>query len=416
MACGKGFKRGGRGVEPEIKGTSAHLSRIYKKGMVSRKNWKVDSLLEKALKIRQEIKEILEKALDGRRINREEALELMGTNGNDLLFVSLVANEIRKRKVGEIVTYVVNRNINFTNICTGGCRFCAFRRSKEDSDAYLLNLEEVVKKAKEAKRLGATEVCIQGGLHPDIDLDFYSEMLKRIKKEVDIHIHAFSPMEVSYAAEKMDMSTKEALKYLKEAGLDSIPGTAAEILDDKIRGIICPKKIKSNEWIAIIKEAHRLEIPTTATMMYGHIENEEKQIKHLEILREIQDSTHGFTEFVPLSFVHFNSPLYLSHNSKSGATGTEDMKVYAISRIFLDNFGNIQASWIKLGRKFAQAMLNFGANDLGGTLMEENISRSAGINTEIISKGELERMILEAGRIPRQRDTLYKLISKQKIK
>ncbi|MFQ6105957.1 MAG: 5-amino-6-(D-ribitylamino)uracil--L-tyrosine 4-hydroxyphenyl transferase CofH [Candidatus Hydrothermarchaeaceae archaeon] len=277
-------------------------------------------------------------------------------------------------------------------------------------DAYLLSKEEVRKKSIEAKKAGATELCIQGGLHPDLGIPYYGELLKVVKETSGLHVHAFSPMEIKYAAEKSGLSIDKSLEYLKECGLDSIPGTAAEILDDDVRSAICPNKIKTKEWIEVIKAAHKHRIPTTATMLYGHVEGVDKQVKHLEILRKIQDETKGFTEFIPLSFVHFNSPLYRSGNSKGGATGIEDLKVYAVSRLFLNNFRNIQASWIKLGRKLAQVMLDFGANDLGGTLMEENISKSAGVNSEMMTVREFERMILESGRTPKQRDTLYNLL------
>jgi FO synthase subunit 2 len=361
------------------------------------------------LQIKPEIEEILQQAGE-RRITEEEALKLMNSSGDELFAVAITADRLRKSRAGDVVTYVINRNINFTNVCVSDCEFCAFRRDKSDADAYLLTIEQVVEKSREAKKLGATEVCIQGGLHPSLDANYYSDIIKAIKRNVEIHVHAFSPMEISYAAEKSGMSIRKTLQYLKESGLDSMPGTAAEILDDEIRSTVCPKKLKSREWIKIVEEAHRLGIPTTATMLYGHIESTEKKIKHLKILRDIQEKTKGFTEFVPLSFVHFNTPLYRSGKSKGGATGIEDIRVYAASRIFLDNFRNIQASWVKLGRKLAQVMLNFGANDLGGTLIEENISRTAGSTVNMPDKKELERMIIEAGRIPRQRDTLYKNI------
>ncbi len=361
------------------------------------------------LQIKPEIEEILQQAGE-RRITEKEALKLMNSSGDELFAVAITADRLRKSRAGDVVTYVINRNINFTNVCVSDCEFCAFRRDKSDADAYLLTIEQVVEKSREAKKLGATEVCIQGGLHPSLDANYYSDIIKAIKRNVEIHVHAFSPMEISYAAEKSGMSIRKTLQYLKESGLDSMPGTAAEILDDEIRSTVCPKKLKSREWIKIVEEAHRLGIPTTATMLYGHIESTEKKIKHLKILRDIQEKTKGFTEFVPLSFVHFNTPLYRSGKSKGGATGIEDIRVYAASRIFLDNFRNIQASWVKLGRKLAQVMLNFGANDLGGTLIEENISRTAGSTVNMPDKKELERMIIEAGRIPRQRDTLYKNI------
>ncbi len=367
------------------------------------------------LGVGEEVKKILEKALHGARISAPEALRLLRTQGDELLACLLAANKIRERKAGRVVTYVVNRNINFTNICTNACKFCAFRRSKGEKGAYFLKFADVVAKAKEARKLGATEICIQGGLHPDVDVHFYANLLLAIKREVAIHIHAFSPMEVYHAAKRSGMGIEETLKYLKESGLDSMPGTAAEILNDEIRGHICPEKINTREWIEIITKAHRIGIPTTATMLYGHIETPEQQVEHLSLLREIQDKTRGFTEFVPLSFVHYNSPLYLSGKSRAGATGVEDLKLYAVSRIFLDNFRNLQASWVKLGRKFAQVMLNFGANDLGGTLMEESISRSAGLKQEMLGEEELRRMIIEAGRVPRKRDTLYNLVDKTEV-
>jgi FO synthase subunit 2 len=354
-----------------------------------------------------EVQEILEKALDGKRITPEEALVLMHANADDLIAIGLVANKLRERNVGDFVTYVVNRNINFTNICIGSCGFCAFKRRLGDAEAFFLKLEEIVAKAHEALEVGATEVCIQGGLHPDIDVEFYTEIIKRIKEIGAVHVHAFSPMEIKYASERSGISIHETLELLKNAGLDSIPGTAAEILDDDVRRKICPTKLTTKEWIETIKEAHNLGIPTTATMLYGHIETAEDQVKHLSILRDIQDETGGFTEFIPLSFVHFNAPIYLSGESRGGATGVEDLRIIAVSRIFLDNFRNIQASWVKFGEKFSQVLLNFGANDLGGTLMEENISRAAGVASRMLTKEEIERMILEAGRVPRQRDTLY---------
>jgi FO synthase subunit 2 len=362
------------------------------------------------LEINPKIEEILEKALKGRRIGKKEALILLNSKGSDAIAVGLVANKIREMKVGEVVTYVVNRNINFTNVCLGSCKFCAFKRRITDKDTYFLNISQIVEKVREAVNAGAKEVCIQGGLHPKIDLYFYEDLLRAIKKEVNVHVHAFSPMEIKYASEKSETNIENALKELKKAGLDSIPGTAAEILVDEVREKICPGKLKTKEWIRIVKEAHRQKIPTTATMLYGHVESPEDQIRHLSVIRDIQDETRGFTEFVPLSFVHFKAPLFLNKESKGGATGMEDFRLLSVSRIFLDNFKNIQASWVKLGRKLSQVMLNFGANDLGGTLMEENISRCAGLSREMLSEDEIKRMIIEAGRIPKERDTLYKLV------
>ncbi len=355
---------------------------------------------------------ILSKALDGRRLTNEEGIHLMKAPTKDLMAIGLAADEVREAKVGDNVSYVVNRNINFTNVCVGSCKFCAFRRRKGDLDAYFLTIPKIIKKVEEARMMGATEICIQGGLHPDLGIDFYGELLRSIKENGNsIHIHAYSPMEIHYMSQQSGMEVHDTLEYLKEKGLGSIPGTAAEILDDDVRRKICPEKINSGEWASIIGEAHRIGIQTTATMLYGHVEAPEQRMKHLEILRSIQDENNGFTEFIPLSFIHYNTPLYKIGGSSPGATGMDDMRTFAVSRLFLDNFDNIQASWVKLGRKFAQMMLNFGANDLGGTIMEENISKAAGLETTMITKDDLEKIILNAGRTPVQRDTLYRTVN-----
>jgi FO synthase subunit 2 len=354
-----------------------------------------------------EINEILDGVLEGTRLTEKEALALMEVEGDDILALGTAASKMREKAVGNNVTYILNRNINFTNICIGSCKFCAFRRSEKDADSYFFNIKEIVEKAKEAERTGATELCIQGGLHPDVDIDYYADMLKALRDSTDMHLHAFSPMEISYVGQKSGLGIKGTLGALKEAGLDSIPGTAAEILVESVREEICPEKISAKEWVGIVKEAHGHGISTTATMLYGHVESKEEQIKHLKILRDIQDRTSGFTEFIPLSFIHFNTPLFISGNGREGPTGMDDIKLFAVSRLFLDNFRNIQASWVKLGRKLSQVMLSFGANDLGGTLIEENISRSAGINLEIVTEKELERIIKSAGKVPLRRDTLY---------
>jgi len=357
-----------------------------------------------------EVEEILQKALEGQRILPEEALRLLRSEKDDLLAVALTANRIREAQVGETVTYVINRNINFTNVCVGSCRFCGFRKGPEDPDRYLIDRETFRRKVREALEIGATEICLQGGLNPALDLSYYLDLLEMIREEGDLHIHAFSPMEIAFLAEREGSGFGEILRSLKGAGLDSMPGTAAEILEDGVRKVICPEKIDSETWVEIVRSAHRLGIPSTATMLYGHIEGPEEQVEHLRVLRSPQDETGGFTEFVPLAYIHYNTPLYLSGGSKEGSTGLEDLRLFTTARIFLDNIQNLQASWVKLGRKFAQVMLQFGANDLGGTLMEENISRSAGLRSEMLSPMELERMIREAGRTPRQRDTLYRLL------
>jgi 5-amino-6-(D-ribitylamino)uracil---L-tyrosine 4-hydroxyphenyl transferase len=319
------------------------------------------------------------------------------------------ADELRSLAVGDVVTYVVNRNINFTSRCLGTCKFCAFK----DRNGYILSLEEILAKVKEAKQANATEVCIQGGLLPKTGLDFYLGIIETIKAEFpEMHIHAFSPMEVYHAARSSGIPVGEALSRLRKSGLDSMPGTAAEILSDRVREIICPLKIKTWEWVDVVRQAHTTGIPTTATMMYGHIETLEERIDHILIVKEIQKETGGITEFVPLPFMPYNNLLgeKLIKEGRYVTPGIEDLKIYAISRILLHRYvDNIQASWVKLGKKLAQFALYCGANDLGGTLMEESISKSAGAsNGERITVEELEWMICGAGRIPKERTTLYK--------
>ncbi len=317
-----------------------------------------------------------------------------------------VADELRKKAVGDVVTFVVNRNINFTDICINDCKFCSFRNRRR----YLLSLEDIKRKVEEAIDFGCTEVCIQGGLLPNADVDFYVSILEAVRDvSKDIHIHAFSPMEVLHAARNSKMDVEDVLKIFKREGLDSMPGTAAEILDDEVRAYICPKKLKTSEWVYIIKKAHELGIPTTATMMYGHMETWEHRIKHILLIKQIQRETGGFTEFIPLPFMWRNNELGKRYK---GSSGFEDLLVIAISRILLyPEIKNIQASWVKLGVKLAQAALHAGANDLGGTLMEENISKAAGATSgERLTPDELREIIKVAGRIPKQRDTLYNII------
>lgn len=318
-----------------------------------------------------------------------------------------IADEIREKAVGDVVTFVVNRNINFTDICVNRCKFCAFRNRRR----YILTLDDIKRKVREALDYGCTEVCIQGGLLPNAGLDFYVSIIDAVREvSEDIHIHAFSPMEVYHMARNSGLSIKETLKELKGSGLDSMPGTAAEILDDDVRRQICPDKITTAQWIEIVTTAHKLGIPTTATMMFGHVESWEHRIRHLLIIKEIQRKTGGFTEFIPLPFMTKNNEL---GRMVKGSSGFEDLLVIAISRIILyPEIKNIQASWVKLGIKLAQVALHVGANDLGGTLMEENISKSAGATSgEFLPKEEMIRIIEAAGRIPRQRDTLYNLLS-----
>ena len=364
------------------------------------------------LDIDPQIEEILEKSLKT-RISSDEAVKLIQTTGKEFQALIVTADMLREEVIGDRVTYIQNWNINFTNLCTGDCGFCAFRKSEDEEGAYFLNTDQVVERAKSAWNKGAKEVCIQGGLHPDVNAYFYQEMLLKLREELpDIYIHAFSPMEILYGAKQADISIKEELKMLKEAGLDSIPGNAAEILNDDIRRVICPTKMDTAKWIEIVETAHQTGIPTTCTMMYGHIEEPHNRVEHMDILREIQGRTGGFTEFVPLTFMHWQTPIYKKGISQPGSTGLEDLKVYAVARLmFGDLLRNIQVSWVKLGFKFSQVCLTAGANDLGGTLGEENISKSAGsehgVQTTPIN---FQRIIRDMGRVPAERDTLYKNI------
>jgi FO synthase subunit 2 len=366
------------------------------------------------LNIKPRTDEILEGAFKG-PISAEDALYLMKTTGNDLNALLITADLLRRELVGDKVTFIKNWNINFTNICSGTCGFCAFKKDETDKDSYFLEISELVTRAKSAADNGARELCIQGGLHPDVDAYFYEKILKDIKHELpDIHIHAFSPMEIYSGSKKAGLSLEETLKMLKEAGLGSMPGTAAEILNDDVRKIICPGKLSTSQWIEVVETAHRVGVPTTCTMMYGHVETLEQRIEHLDILRNIQKRTGGFTEFVPLTFMHQHAPIYQEGISRPGTTGAADLKLYAVARLmFHDLLKNIQVSWVKLGFKFAQICLMAGANDLGGTLGEENISRSAGASYGVKTEpSELERIILDLGRIPAERDTIYKNIRK----
>ncbi len=353
--------------------------------------------------------DLIERAYQGKS-TKEDGLLLLEVPPFELF---RFADELRDLAVGDTVTYVVNRNINFTSRCIGTCGFCAFRTNT----GKVLSIEEIMEKVRAAKQAKATEVCIQGGLLPDVGLDFYQGIAEAIKAEFpEMHIHSFSPMEVYHAAHVSGISVKEALFRLKKSGLDTMPGTAAEILSDRVREIICPLKLKTSEWVEVVRQAHATGIPTTATMMYGHVETPEERIDHMLIIREIQKETGGITEFVPLPFMPYNNPVgeKMIREGRYATPGLEDLKVYAVSRILLHgHVDNIQSSWVKLGKKLAQFALHCGANDLGGTLMEESISRSAGASHgEMISVEELEWMIHGAGRIPKERTTLYNGVNK----
>ncbi len=364
--------------------------------------------------IKQNIRKILKKSLASEEISSNEALELLKVDGKEFFALQNVADQINYEKKNNFVTFVINRNINFTNICYQKCKFCSFSLPATHPDAFLLTIEELREKVIEAKNFGSTEVCIQGGINPDLEFEFYLDILKNVKDVAsDMHIHAFSPQEIYYISKLYKNSIEDTLKELKNAGLDSIPGTAAEILVDKIRRIICPNKVNTAHWKEIITSAHNLGIPTTSTIMYGHIETLDDRIKHLEVLRDIQKQTHGFTEFVPLPFVKEKPILsQLEDFPLKPSYGMDDLKLFLVARLFLNNYiDNIQCSWVKLGPKFAQVSLNYGVNDFSGTLMEENISRSAGAEFgEYLSPEEIINIIKQAGKKPAQRDTVYNIL------
>jgi 7,8-didemethyl-8-hydroxy-5-deazariboflavin synthase CofH subunit len=358
----------------------------------------------------------LEKTLetrDGGTLSLEESSALAHCDGDDLLGLLVAANLLRSELAGNLITYVVNRNINFTNICFVGCKFCAFSRGPRESDTYFLNPDQVAQKAVEARQLGATEVCIQGGLPHGLPPFYYRDILRAVKQAVpSMHIHAFSPMEIVYGVELTGMPLADYLSMLRDNGLGTLPGTAAEILDDEIRHILSANKLSTAQWIEVIRTAHRAGIRTTSTMMYGHAETPDHWVRQMLLLRDIQSETGGFTEFVPLGFVHQNTLLFHQGLARSGPTLAEHLKVHALSRILLaGSINNIQVSWVKLNRRLSLLCLHAGANDYGGTLMEENISREAGATAgQYTSPADFQALILEMGRIPAERNTTYSRI------
>lgn len=355
---------------------------------------------------------ILAKSLSGVDLDLRDGLALCGATNADFVAVVRIADELRRRTVGDQVTYVVNRNLNFTNVCIVGCAFCGFGRGPRAADAYFHSVDTLVAKSIEAVERGATEVCIQGGLPRDLDGAYYEKLLRAIKSRLpSLHIHAFSPMEIVYGAEKSGSSIWEHLSNLKQAGLGSIPGTAAEILDDDVRQLLSPNKLTVRQWIAVIRRAHELGIPTTSTMMYGHTELPEHWVRHILLLRDIQQDTGGFTEFVPLGFIHSQTRLFRKGQARPGSSSREHLLVHALARLLLNgHINNIQVSWVKLGFEGALACLEAGANDFGGTLMEESISKAAGATFgEFASPEELRALIRTIGRTPAERTTTYKV-------
>jgi FO synthase len=362
---------------------------------------------------RETLEPVME-TLDGSALTRAQCSLLANADGDDLLGLLVAADTLRRELAGNIVTYVVNRNINFTNVCFVGCKFCAFSRGPRESDTYFLSPEQVAHKATEAWKLGATEVCIQGGLPHGLPPFYYRDILRAVKQATPaMHIHAFSPMEIAFGVELTGMPLEDYLSMLRDNGLNTLPGTAAEILDDQVRFVLSRNKLSTEQWKQIIRTAHRCGIRSTSTLMYGHIETPEHWVNQLLLLREIQCETGGFTEFVPLGFVHQNTLLFHQGIARPGPTLAEHLKIHALARVLLAGaINNIQVSWVKLNRNLSQLCLHAGANDYGGTLMEENISREAGATAgQYTSPEDFQSLILQAGRIPAERNTTYTRIN-----
>jgi len=362
---------------------------------------------------RAALEQVLE-SQDGASLTREQCLLLANAEGDDLLGLLVAADALRRDLVGNLVTYVVNRNINFTNVCFVGCKFCAFSRGPRESDSYFLTLDDIARKTTEAWELGATEVCIQGGLPHGLPPFYYRDVLRAVKGAVPrMHIHAFSPMEIVYGVELTGLPLADYLSMLRDNGLDTLPGTAAEILDDNVRFVLSRNKLTTDQWTEVIRTAHRCGIRTTSTLMYGHVETPAHWVNQLLLFRQIQQETGGFTEFVPLGFVHSNTLLFHQGIARPGPSLAEHLKIHALARIVLaGSINNIQVSWVKLNRRLSQLCLHAGANDYGGTLMEENISREAGATAgQYTSPEDFQSLILETGRIPAERNTSYTRLS-----
>jgi FO synthase len=365
---------------------------------------------------------VLAKARDGQDLEEADVVRLFRARGTEFSAVVQAADALRRQHNGDVVSYVVNRNINYTNICYFKCQFCAFSKGKLAENLrgapYDLSLEEIQRRTLEAWDRGATEVCMQGGIHPDYTGETYIEIVRAVKAAVpDMHVHAFSPLEVWQGAATLSIGLEEYLRRLKEAGLGTLPGTAAEILDDEIRAIICPDKINTAQWLEVMETAHRVGFRTTATMMYGHVEGYRHWARHLLRIRTLQKKTGGFTEFVPLPYVHMEAPMYLKGRSRKGPTFREAILVHAVARLVLNpHVTNIQASWVKMGHKGVLACLDAGCNDLGGTLMNESITKAAGAeHGQETSPKEMLALIDGAGRRPRQRTTAYGDASQERI-
>jgi FO synthase subunit 2 len=363
-----------------------------------------------------DVRRVLERALEGRDVTVDDAVVLCGARGASLHALAATADVLRREQVGDAVGYVVNRNVNFTNVCVKACRFCAFSRTRRSEEGYFLPADEIVRRALEAQRFGATEVCIQAGLAPGVDGRFYVDLVRAIKAAAPgMDVHAFSPEEVKYASAQSGWPIRRVLEELRDAGLGSLPGTSAEVLDERVRARIAPGRITTAEWIEVVTTAHAVGLPTTSTIMYGHVETDAERMRHLDLLRSIQRETGGFTEFVPLSFVHEEAPMTLRHQLpelRPGPTGDDVIRLYAIARLVLgSSIRNLQVSWVKDGMRQAQWLLACGANDFGGTLINESISTSAGAtHGQLKSPAVLRRAIRDAGRVPVQRSTRYAVL------
>jgi len=356
-----------------------------------------------------EINKLVNKVSKAKRLDANEGLAMF--KHADLLTLGELANGVRKRLHPErLVTFIVDRNINYTNICVNKCKFCAFYREAESPDAYILSKEEIFTKIEETLAQGGTQILMQGGVHPDLGIDYFEDLFRSIKANYTIQIHSLSPSEISYVAKKAGLSIKNAISRLKAAGLDSIPGGGAEILVDRVRKKVSPNKIRWRQWADVMKAAHKFGMPTTATMMFGSVETDREIMEHLLRLRDIQDETGGFTAFIPWTYQPGNTEL-----GGRSATAVEYLKVLALSRIMLDNFDNVQASWVTQGAKIAQVALEFGANDFGSTMIEENVVAAAGI-TFRMTKQEIVNIIKDAGYASAQRDTRYKILKREDIK
>jgi FO synthase subunit 2 len=361
------------------------------------------------LPISSKTERILTKSLD-EAITVEEANHLMNIKGSDLYPLLATADYLRQQIVGDNVTFINNCNINFTNICTVRCGFCAFGKDADDPEAYILNDEQILAKAQGAVEKGAHEFCVMGGVLPDADIEYYEHLLQLLKGEYpDVMIHGFSPTMINDACIVSGVDIAEGCERLRDAGLDTLPGTAAEILTDRSRDLICPEKVSVSEWVDIVKTAHEVGIPGSATIMYGHVETLEERVEHIDVIRRLQEDTHGFTEFIPMTFMHEYSPIFLEGQTNLGATGTEDLKLYAVSRLMLrDLIPNIQVSWVKMGFRFAQVALTAGANDLGGTLGGDELSEASGAPDGVeASIDTLDSIVRNLGRNPIERNSKY---------